>query len=193
MIRKGAFFKTGIAAALTLAPVIALAYNGGFSQTGLYIGAGGGAARNRGLSNGGIPKPFVNLHRTQGAWKAFVGLAFNRFFAIQAGYQDFGTDTISTAVGSEKVRNRGYDLNALLAFPFTPRFSVFIEGGASRFHTRTMTPVSTTVKRDGTHPDYGAGVQYYFTRHVALRGQWQEFRIPNNNTQLYSGSLVLRF
>ncbi len=193
MIRTGVLFKTGMTAVLALAPVIALAHDGGFSQTGLYIGGGGGVARNRGLNNGGVPKPFVNLHGTQRAWKAFVGLAFNRFFAIQAGYQNFGTDTISTAVGTEKIRNRGYDLNALLAFPFTPRFSVFIEGGASRFRTRTITPVSTTVARDGTHPDYGAGVQYYVTRHVALRGQWQEFRIPNNNTQLYSGSLVLRF
>lgn len=193
MIRKGALLKTGMTAALTLAPVIALAHDWGFSQAGLYIGAGGGVARNRGLNNSNLPKPFTNFSGTQGAWKAFMGLAFDRFFAIQADYLNFGTDTISTPIGSEQVRNRGYDLNALLSFPFTSRLSLFIEGGASRFHTRTITPISTTVTRDQTHPDYGAGIQYYVTRHVAFRGEWQEFRIPNNNTQLYSGDLVLRF
>ena len=192
MIRKGALVKTGIMAAFTLAPVVASAHYWGAPQSGFYIGAGGGGARNRNLSSS-IPGPFVNFKRTQPAWKAFIGYAFNRFFAIQGGYQNLGTDSIGTPVGSEKIRNRGYDVNGLLSFPFTPVFSLFIEGGGSRFRTRTVTPVSTTLTYDGTHPDYGAGVQINLARHLALRGQWQQFLIPHNDTQFYSGSLLFRF
>lgn len=190
MSKTRAFLKAGVTAVALSAPVVASAH--WFSASGLYIGAGGGLADNRSISAGNFAG-FVNLHHTHAAYKGYVGLAFNRYFAIQAGYQDFGKDTISTPIGSETIRNRGYDLNALLGFPFTPRFTLFIEGGASRFRTDTATPVSSSVAHDGTHPDYGAGVQYYFLRHVAIRGQWQEFRIPNNNTQLYSGSLLFRF
>ncbi len=192
MIRKGAVVTTGIVAAFALAPVVASAHYLGSPESGFYVGAGGGEAHNGGLLSP-FPGPFGNTKRTRPAWKAFVGYAFNRFFAVQAGYQNFGTDTITTPMGSDEVRNRGYDVNGLLSFPFTRRFAVFVEGGASRFHTRTITPVSTTMTRDGTHPDYGGGVQYDVTRHVALRGQWQEFRIPSNNTQLYSGSLRFLF
>lgn len=190
MTRIGNFLKTTVAAGALLVPVVASAH--WFPASGLYVGAGLGGARDRGTSSR-LPGPFVHFHRTHLSWKGYIGLAFNRFFAIQAGYQDLGTTKVSTVLGSEKIRNRGYDLNALLSFPFTPRFSVFIEGGASRFRTRTKTPVSTTITHEGTHPDYGAGVQYDFVRHVALRGQWQEFRIPNNNTQVFSGSLLFRF
>jgi len=190
MTRMESFLKTSVAVAALLAPGVAAAH--WFPASGLYIGAGAGRADNRGV-NSSIPGPFVNINKMRTSWKGYVGLAFNRFFAIQAGYQNFGTDTISTAIGQEQVRNRGYDVNALLGFPFTSRFSLFLEGGAARFHTRTTTPFATTVIHQGTHPDYGAGVQYFFLRHVALRGQWQEFRIPNNNTQVYSGSLMFRF
>ncbi len=192
MARMTTLLKTGVAAVVLSTPAAALAHRWGFPTSGLYVGAGAGAARNQGLSSS-LPAPFVNLKRSHLAWKAFAGFAFNRFFAIQAGYQNFGTDSISTPVGTEQVRNRGYDVNGLLSFPFTRQFSLFVEGGASRFQTHTITPVSNTTSHDGTHPDYGAGVQFFVAPHVAVRGQWQEFRIPNNNTQLYSGSLVLGF
>lgn len=190
MARIGNLLKKTIAGVALLVPAVASAH--WFPASGLYIGAGAGRADNRG-ANSSLPGGFVHFNRTHTSWKGYLGLAFNRFFAIQAGYQNLGTTTASTAIGSEQIRNRGYDVNGLLSFPFTPKFSLFIEGGASRFRTRTITPVSTTITHDGTHPDYGAGVQYYFIRHVALRGQWQEFRIPNNNTQVYSGSLLFRF
>jgi hypothetical protein len=190
MARIGNVLRTTAMAGALLAPVAASAH--WFSASGLYVGAGAGRAYNRG-ANTGMPGVFVRYNRTHTSWKAYLGWAFDRFFAIQAGYQNLGTTTASTPIGSEHIRNRGYDLNGLVSFPFTPQFSLFIEGGASRFRTRTMTPVSTTITHEGTHPDYGAGVQYYFIRHVAIRGQWQEFRIPNNNTQVYSGSLLVRF
>ncbi|MHB8254406.1 MAG: outer membrane beta-barrel protein [Acidiferrobacter sp.] len=192
MTRMRWFVKTTVAAAVLLIPVVASAHGYGSPGSGLYVGAGGGRADNRGAGSQ-FPGPFVNIDRTRPSWKAYVGLAFNRYFAIQGGYQDFGTDTVSTAIGSETIRNRGYDLNGVLSFPFTSQVAVFIEGGASRFRTRTISPIATTVTHEGTHPDYGAGVQFFFLRHVALRGQWQEFRIPNNNTQVYSGSLLFQF
>ena len=187
---RACWFLKATAVAALFVPVVASAH--WFPASGLYIGAGGGRADNRDVGSN-FPGPFVNMNRTHASWKGYAGLAFNRYFAIQAGYQDFGQDTVSTPIGSETVRNRGYDVNGLLSLPMTSRFSLFVEGGASRFRTRTVTPISTTVTQQGTHPDYGAGVQYYFLRHVALRGQWQEFRIPNNNTQVYSGSLLFRF
>ena len=192
MTRVNSLWKTTIAVSALCIPVVASAHYYGSRASGLYLGAGGGWADNRGVSSS-FPRPFVNVKHGHAAWKAYVGYAFGRYFALQGGYQSLGTDSVSTALGSETIRNRGYDVNALLSFPFTPRFSLFIEGGASRFRTRTVTPTQTTIQHDGTHPDYGAGVQYYFVRHVALRGQWQEFRIPNNNTDLYSGSLLFRF
>jgi len=182
--------KTAVAAATLLAPVVAAAQ--WFPAFGPYIGAGGGRADNRDVGSN-FPGPFVKLDQTQASWKGYVGFAFGRFFAVQAGYQDFGTDTVSTPIGSETVRNRGYDVNGLLGIPLTARFMVFLEGGASRFQTQTVSLVSTTTTHQGTHPDYGAGVQYEIFRHMAVRGQWQEFRIPNNNTEVYSGSLLFRF
>ncbi len=190
MIRRRSHWKTIVTAGLMLAPMAACAYN--WPANGLYIGAGGGMADNR-QAKSGLPAPFVNLHHTHPAWKAFVGYAFNRFFSVQAGYQGLGQSRATTAAGVETVRNRGYDVNGLLTFPLDRRVDLFVEGGVSRFRTRTATATTTTIRHDGTHPDYGGGVQVNLMRHVSFRGEWQEFRIPHNNTQLYSGSLAFRF
>lgn len=37
---------------------------------------------------------------------------------------------------------------------------------------------------------FATGVQVYLAHHIALRGEWQDFQIPNNRTQLYGGSLL---
>ncbi|MHB1565755.1 MAG: outer membrane beta-barrel protein [Acidiferrobacter sp.] len=191
MVRRRVLFATGGQSAVLLMLTVAVAH--GFSVAGLYVGAGGGLARNNHFDSSPPGFPFASQHRGHVAWKAYAGYAFNRYFAIQAGYQHLGQATVATPIGNESVGNRGYDFNGLLGLPLTRRVGLFIEGGAARFRTQTTTPVSTNTVTTGFHPDYGAGVQVYLAHHIALRGEWQDFQIPNNRTQLYGGSLLFRF
>ncbi len=184
------FVTVSLLAATLAAPAVASA--NWLADSGPYIGAGGGFAHNRDFAQT-LVVPFTNRDRGHAAWKAFVGYAFGPFFRIQASYENLGESTVTTPIGVTTVRDRGYNFDGIINIPLVHKLSLFGEAGAGRFHSRTATPTSLVRKWNGFHPDYGAGLQYDLTRYVAVRGEWQEFRIPNNDTQLYSGSLVLQF
>ncbi|MDA8390806.1 MAG: outer membrane beta-barrel protein [Gammaproteobacteria bacterium] len=184
------FVAASLLAATLAVPAVASAH--WLGPSGLYVGAGGGFARNKDFAQG-LTVPFTNRNRGHAAWKAFLGYSFGPFFAIQASYENLGGSSVTTPIGETRVQERGYNFDGIINIPIVHHVSVFGEAGAARFHTRTTTPVSVVRKWNGYHPDYGAGVQYDITQYVALRGEWQEFRIPHNDTQLYSGSLLFHF
>ena len=190
MTQARTLIKASLLAAAMVVPVVASAQMP--AGSGLYVGAGGGFAHNEDFAKAPAV-PFTNRDRGHAAWKAFVGYSFSRFFAVQASYENLGEMSVITPIGRTAVRERGYNFDGVINVPLTEQLSIFGEAGAARFHTRTDTAGYIARKWNGYHPDYGAGVQYDFTQHVALRGEWQEFRIPHNDTQLYSGSLVFRF
>jgi OOP family OmpA-OmpF porin len=109
------------------------------------------------------------------AWRILGGYQFNKFFAAELGYYDFGEASSGTA----KLEAEAFELVAVGSFHLTDRFSVYGKVGA---YQGTLKGAGTD--EDTTDLTYGIGVRWDFTKRFGVRGEWQRYE------SLGGGSLV---
>ena len=117
------------------------------------------------------------------AFSVFGGYQFNRYFGLEAGYADFGK-LEPRGNGDELEANSVY-LTAVGTVPFTDNFSAYAKAGFQRWDLDTATPSIVGNDDDsGTDPTYGVGLQYRFTDHLALRGEYSRFEVEDTDLDL---------
>jgi OmpA-OmpF porin, OOP family len=155
-------------------------------------------------------------------FKLFAGYKFNKNFAIEGGYADLGKYTASASASSVGVSgNINGDVKAYAIFidavGFLPAgsnedFSVF--GKAGLAYTKTKANVSAFASATGIGsasasasdsdsevvPKLGLGAQYYITKNVALRGEYDiyfnvgdEDKTGESNVQVVSATVTVGF
>lgn len=142
-------------------------------DNGFYLGAGAGQA----YVDDGI------FDDEDTAYSGFVGYQFNRHFALEGGYADFGE--IEPDVLGSKLEASSTYLTAVGIVPFTDRFSGYAKAGIGRWDLDTELPGLIGNNDDnGTDPTYGVGLQYRFNDLVALRGEYSRFEIEDSEVDL---------
>ncbi|WP_111265453.1 outer membrane beta-barrel protein [Marilutibacter maris] len=168
-----------LAAALGLA-LAAPAAQAADNQRGFYAGAGVGQS----LVDEG------RYDDEDTAFSAFGGYQFNRYFALEAGYADFG-ELESRDVGGDLEASSGY-LVAVGSVPFGANLSGYAKAGLHRWDLDSALPAVIGGRDDsGTDPTYGIGLQYRFNDSLALRGEYSRFEIEDADLDL--AQLQLRF
>jgi OOP family OmpA-OmpF porin len=109
------------------------------------------------------------------AWRILGGFQFNKFFAVELGYYDFGEASSGTA----KLEAEAFELVAVGSFHFTDRFSVYGKVGGYQ-----GTLKGGGIDEDSTDLTYGIGARWDFTKRFGVRGEWQRYE------SLGGGSLV---
>lgn len=143
-------------------------------DTGIYIGAGGGRSRT-GEGCFGV------CDTSDRTWTVFAGYQLNRFFALEAGYSDFGQATTSATLLGVPVTARldttAWEFVAVGALPITDRFSVYGKMGVFRYDTDASTTGAAvgTSSAKGTEFTIGGGLQYVFMSNFAGRLEWQRY------------------
>ena len=183
-----------------------------------YLGLGAGRSLSR-LSNAkivdqvngmGFTTSSVDSNDKVNAYKVFGGYQFNRYFALEGSYVDLGhfsfeAQTAPTGTVSGDVRVRAFGLDLVPRLPITEQLFAFLKLGATQAQTRdtlsatggnVLTETSPRVWR--TNVKAGAGLEYLFTRHFGVRGEWERYRISDavsnrGNIELTSVSLVFPF
>lgn len=112
------------------------------------------------------------------AWKLYGGYQFHRNFAAEFGYYDLGRYDYGYAApgGTGTSRYQGLNLDLLGTFPVTDRFSVFGRLGAAYTRARSDFGGSSESRRSWG-PKAGLGIEYAFTPQLALRGEWERYRV----------------
>jgi OOP family OmpA-OmpF porin len=130
----------------------------------LYVGAGVGQSDLRNCDLSGCDERNT-------AWRVFGGYRFNRYFAAELGYHDFG----KADYDGGDVKSNAAELDGIAAWPIgaTP-FSVYGKAGVYRGETKVEGLFSG--KKHNTDFTYGAGAQYDWTRNVSVRGEWQRYQ-----------------
>jgi OmpA-OmpF porin, OOP family len=108
------------------------------------------------------------------AWKLFGGYRFNRYFAVEASYVDWGKVTATGATGARAAADQhSYGIAAVGSLQIDPRFTVFGKLGFLRNEqeTRRITPNPSTLQRQETGLHYGFGGKYSFTKNWGLRAE----------------------
>jgi OmpA-OmpF porin, OOP family len=151
----------------------AAAFGAQAADKGFYAGAGVGQVY---VDEG-------NYDDDDTAFSLFGGYQFNRYFGLEAGYADFG---------KLEPRGNGADLEASSVYltavgtvPITDKFSAYAKAGLQRWDLdRAIPSLVGNADDSGTDATYGVGVQYRFTDHVALRGEYSRFEIEDTDLDL---------
>jgi OmpA-OmpF porin, OOP family len=150
-------------AALALAAVLAAAATLPARAEGLYVGGSLGTPNYRddingvsGSSNSGV------------SGKVFGGYEFTPNFALEAGAVKLGH--IDNDAGS--VRGHSYYLDAVGTLPLAANWSLLGRLGVAQ--SKVETPLGDD---RGTGLKYGAGVQYDISKTIAVRGEWENYRL----------------
>ncbi len=147
----------------------------------------GAQAADKGFYAGaGVGQSFVdegNYDDEDTAFSLFGGYQFNRYFGLEAGYADFGK--LEPRGNGPELEASSVYLTAVGTVPITDNFSAYAKAGFQRWDIDTVIPsVVGNTDDSGTDPTYGVGVQYRFTDHVALRGEYSRFEIEDTDLDL---------
>ena len=143
------------------------------------------------------------------AYKIFGGYKLNKNFALEAGYfhlGEFGFEATTSPAGtlSGNAKLRGVNLDAVGMFPLSEKFSAFARLGMQYGYAKDSFAGTGAVvvdprksKRAGNYKA-GLGVQYDFTDTLALRGEWERYRLNDGvgnrgDIDMVSAGLIFKF
>jgi OOP family OmpA-OmpF porin len=162
------------------------------------------------LQGGGFATTSLNDVNRDTAFKIFGGYQFNQYFALEGGYFDLGkfgyaATTSPTGGLNGSIQIKGLNVDAVGILPFEGKFSIFgrlgLNYAQSRDSFNSTGGVVTTESSANTNSlnlKAGVGVQYDFMDSVALRGEWERYRINDavgarGDIDLLSIGLVVMF
>lgn len=99
------------------------------------------------------------------AWRLLGGYQFNRNFAAEVGYHNFG----EAKFPGGSVKANAWELVGVGLFPVSNAFGIY--GKLGGHHSELKDGGSET----GNGLTYGAGVQYDIMPALGLRGEWQRY------------------
>lgn len=186
------FKKTALLAALVLSSGIALA------EGNWYIGAGVGHASvdvDEVMSELDVVRRFAtSFHSSKNdsdtSYKLFGGYKYNKNFAVEAGYADFGQfearasgNTGGTSFSAKGMMDsNAFFVDAVGILPLNDSFSVFGKAGLAYAHTKAKyseTVASLAYSESGSDdefvPKLGIGAEYNITKLVAVRAEYEHY------------------
>jgi OOP family OmpA-OmpF porin len=148
----------------------------------------------------------VSCDKKDEVWRIFGGFKFNRWFSAELGYADLGKVNFGGPLGNARGEATAWDVVGLLSLPLGP-FSIYGKFGGYYGDIETSSTVAAfgftrTGSASDTNTDitYGAGVQFDFTRNLAIRGEWQRYEGfggtevgGETDMDVYSVGLLWRF
>lgn len=140
-------------------------------ESGAYLGGALGQTRFTEWCDAGT----TACDDRDSGWKLFGGYRFNRYFALEGSYIDWGEVTASVGAVNVAADQRSFGLAALGSLQLGPRFSVFGKLGllSTEQETRRINPNPSTFQRDETELHYGVGATYSLTPNWMVRGEWE--------------------
>jgi OOP family OmpA-OmpF porin len=167
-----------------LAPGLAPAAGPAPDPRGFYLGASVGPSHSNDWCGPFLDATLVTCDNSSIGYKLYGGYRVNEFVGFEAGYLDLGkfSATLDSSSGaiSDKVRLRGATAHAVLYLPVTPEFSVFGKAGGIYWTLKSETYINAVPANrsdNGFDVAVGLGAQYFFTRHFALRAEFEY--LPN--------------
>ncbi|PKH62863.1 cell envelope biogenesis protein OmpA [Shewanella sp. Choline-02u-19] len=113
------------------------------------------------------------------AWNALVGYQLNKYLAIEAGWQDLGTNDDTHLWGgldgSQEIDVDGFTLGVVGTLPLSDKWFLTGEAGAYQYHLSHQMSANQYVSATDTAPYFGAGVGYNITNSLAISAKYRRF------------------
>lgn len=186
---------------------------------GWYIGGGFGKTYSNidderivsGLQADGFTTIWFSSNDTDHrSFKLFAGYQFSPYFAVEGGYFDLGTHgytatTVPAGSLTGEVDIQGINVDAVGLMPLGERFSLlgriganYAEADTTFSSTGAVTPLMSNASNNDINLKIGVGGQWDFSRNVAMRLEYERFRIDDavgnsGDIDLASLGLLVRF
>lgn len=140
------------------------------------------------------------------AWKMFGGYQINQYVAVEGGYVGLGKASVNGTRGGlpafGSLDSNAWQAAVVGSLPLNQQFALTGKLGIARTSTDITsningTPFAATDKN--TAATYGLGARYDLTKTVALRGEWERFRIDStglgskSDADMFSVSAIMKF
>jgi hypothetical protein len=206
------------AALLSACGILGAARPATADSPGFYAGFGLGQVRSdasaadlaRQLDAAGFPGATVSIDDRKLAGKAYAGISFNSYIALEAAYVDLNrVRTHSTAATADiagfvaavtaihPYSARGGSLSALVSLPVVGGLSVFARGGGFAWHGEINAAIpgsdADSSRKTGLAGVMGAGIEFAFTKQLALRAEWERYLITRDSMDLAVIGVRCRF
>lgn len=181
--------------------LMAAALTAGAQDHKFYIGGHLGQAQAKSTCND-FSGPGISCDDKDVMWRILGGYQFNRNFAVEAAYSDFGEVKATGPGGTASVKAHALELVGVGILPIADRFSVY--GKLGVYHATTDGQVRTvSVRADAsdtaTELTYGFGAAYDITRQMTLRAEYQKYNdmggdnVGKDDIDVLSVGLLFRF
>lgn len=139
-----------------------------------YIGAGIGQNNYQSVSASSHLGDDSDL-----AWNAFVGYQLNKYFSIEAGWQDLGTNDDThlwgETVGNEEINVDGFTLGVVGTLPLSDKWFLAGEVGGYQYHLSHQINANKYVSDTDIAAYFGVGVGYNITDSLAVSAKYRRF------------------
>ncbi len=180
MLRKTLF-------AITFLPIVCLLLGSTTALAGpFYVGASAGKTNLQVDDLGG------SFSSSATTYKAFAGFRFMKFFGIEASYVDFGSPEDSDAGVDLSVDATAWDAFAVGVLPLGKHFELFAKAGLFRWdrNAEASGAVTDSSSDTGTDPVYGAGMAFKIMKHLAIRLEYEKFKMSDIDSLTQSSAGV---
>ncbi|AKH70016.1 opacity protein [Spongiibacter sp. IMCC21906] len=150
---------------IALAPVAMAAPEGPH----LYVGGNYGGYKDRG----------GDFDEDDDFKEALVGLQFNSFIAVEAGYLDFGS--FGGDIGKADID--GYDIAVVGRLPLSERFGLFAKVG-QLFWDADVNVGGLKESYDGDEPFVGIGADFHVTDNLAVALEYDRYEVDLEDSSL---------
>jgi OOP family OmpA-OmpF porin len=170
---------------LSMAPCAAVA------GEGFYAGASIGKANLDDDFDGLEIDDDTTAYRLVGGWW------LNRYFALEAGYHNFGdfeqSFSINGVSNRAKLSADGYTLGVQGSYPITTRVSVFGRAGAFFWDGEAEVNHASQASPEETNPYLSLGIGYALTDSLSANGDWTRYELEDTNSDVLSIGFQFRF
>lgn len=136
--------------------------------------------------------------------KGYLGYQFSRFLGIEIGYANLGEAILQTVTTgpndlfSGQVEVHGWQTSLVASIPLGLGFSAHAKGGPFSWKKEGFLPSlsgtnAITGKFDGFDWSAGAGISYEVVKGMALRVEFERFKVDDDEVDYVSSGLVFSF
>ena len=170
------------------------------AQERFYLGASAGASDiDDGMTAGLITSGTVD--GSDSGTKIFGGFRFGQKLALELAFVDLGKlsysgDFSGTPVTGGKVKVSGFNTSLVALHQATPKLGLFAKAGLYAWEAKASDVtggVPFAAKDDGANLSLGIGADYYFTKNVGARLEWEHFNLDPEKASLLSAGIVVKF
>jgi OOP family OmpA-OmpF porin len=158
---------------------------------GFYAGASIGSANLDDDFDGFEVDDDTTAYRLIGGWWV------NRYFALEAGYQNFGDFEQDFSINGElqqaKLSADGYTLGVQGSYPLANRISVYGRAGWFFWDGEAEVNNVTQASPEDSNPYLGLGLSYDITDSFSVNSDWSRYELESANSDVFSIGFQFRF